>query len=68
MIMIKKGNGYKESQMFILFEKTNSRGGDEICNYDCMGYATDEKTAIEWQEKNSEYRTYKYCPNINKNL
>ena len=47
MIMIKKGKDYKESQMFILFEKTNSRGGDEIYNYDCMGYATDEKTAIE---------------------
>lgn len=52
--------------MYILFEKVNSSESSDILNYDAMGYVTSEANAIEWVNKNSEYRLYKYCPDINK--
>lgn len=47
--------------MYILFEKIKSDGGDDINNWDCMGIRVEEKEAIEWVQKNPDYRTYKYC-------
>ena len=50
--------------MYILFEKSNSRGDDSINNYDAMGVTDKENTAMEWRDDNPDYRTYKYCPEV----
>ena len=50
--------------MYILFEKARAQGDDSIYNYDAMGVADRESVAMEWRDENSEYRTYKYCPEV----
>lgn len=50
--------------MYILFEKARAQGDDSIFNYDAMGVADRESTAMEWKEANPDYRTYKYCPEV----
>lgn len=48
--------------MWVLFEKTDSRFGDYISNYDAMGIATNEADAMCWVSQNPEYRCFKFCP------
>lgn len=57
-----------ESGIYILFEKYDSHSDDSINNYDCIGYTTDEKSAMAWRDANIEFRTYKYCCNNCKDI
>lgn len=52
--------------MYILFEKNSSDAENYIYNFDCMGYAENEADAMDWRDKNPEYRTIKYCPDTRK--
>lgn len=51
-----------ESGFYLLFEKKDSDGGNAIYEYDCMGFAMKENDAIDWVEKNPDYRFKTYCP------
>ena len=51
--------------MFILFETESGTIYEaSILNIDVMGIAKTEREAMEWREKNPEYRTYKYTHNV----
>lgn len=48
--------------MFILLEKADSRGGDDVENFDAMGTVNTEAQGIEWTMHNPRFRRIKYCP------
>ena len=50
--------------MYILFELSSADDDyAAFSSYDIMGYAITEEAAMQWRDKNSAYRCYKYCPN-----
>lgn len=62
-----KQKDFGGNTMYILFERTCSYSDDGFypcgfCDYDAMGYAVDEETAIRWVDENDIYRRYKFCP------
>ncbi len=60
-IVIPKPN---EKKIYVGFEKSDSRGNDNINNYDAMKIFETEQEAIVWRNNNPEYRVYKYCGKV----
>ena len=50
--------------MFILFEKYFAHGGDNLSDYDLMGFVRDEGDALRWVQEHPEFRAYKFCPYV----
>ena len=50
----------KDIETWIGFEKTDSRGDNNIRNYDIMEHFFKEGDAQDWVDQNPEYRLYMY--------
>jgi len=55
----------ESKEIWVGFEKQHADDDDSIYNFDAMKTFDTEREAMDWRDKNIEYRVYKYCGSVN---